>query len=552
VNEFLATPWLRSKGLPIEVIDDDITLSRRWWRLPHATRSALQNKRLDERVLKAQDASFGVGDIKWGRGTLSRDMPTYRALVAACRASAEEGYFCYDEMFVWAHDLLNIVPEVAAFLRTRFPLLFIDEVQDNSEMQSKLLHRVFVEGEGAVFRQRYGDANQAIYQYAGQTEGAMTDRFPIANISTTIPNSFRFGAEIATFADPLGVVPHGLQGRRPIKDGESDTTGRHTIFLFDDDSISRVLEVYAAYLIEVFSEQERQEGVFTAVGAIHRDNGNANLPRHVGQYWADYDHSISRSDPQPETFIQYLNAGRRLAESGDAYPLVEKLAEAVIRSARVANPELTPGMRKRKHRHVLELLADHPEAKDAYLEIVRDLAVEQRAIDENQWANRWRPSLIQVVQAISGEHANIGELNSFLVWRAGQGAAIAEQASQRSDNVFRYPPQNPGVSIRVGSIHAVKGETHTATLVLETYYRTHHLAALKAWLLGTRHGGNGETDALKSRLKLHYVAMSRASRLLCLALRESTLSRAEIQTLLGRGWRVARIGRDGPEWFANE
>ncbi len=34
VNEFLALPWLRSKPYPIRVIDDDICLKRRWYKLP--------------------------------------------------------------------------------------------------------------------------------------------------------------------------------------------------------------------------------------------------------------------------------------------------------------------------------------------------------------------------------------------------------------------------------------------------------------------------------------------------------------------------------------
>ena len=178
VNEFLAIPWLRSKGYPIEMIDDEVAQQRRWRKLPYATRHGLERNRHDQKLLKIQDAQFGVGEIRWGRGTLGKDTPTYQELINACRESAQEGYFCHDEMFVWAHDLLDKVPKVPSFLRTRFPLLFIDEVQDNSELQSKLLYRVFTEGASPVIRQRFGDANQAIYQHAGQTKGAATDHFP--------------------------------------------------------------------------------------------------------------------------------------------------------------------------------------------------------------------------------------------------------------------------------------------------------------------------------------------------------------------------------------
>lgn len=553
VNEFLAIPWLRSNGYLVEMIDDEVAQDRRWRKLPHKIRSGLNTNKHDWEILKIQDAEFGVGQIGWGKGSLGEDTPTYQALINACRESAQEGYFCHDEMFVWAHDLMNKMPEVTAFLRARFPLLFIDEVQDNSELQSKLLHRVFVEGNDPVIRQRYGDANQAIYQYAGQTEGVKTDPFPVPAVRKDIPNSFRFGQEIADLADPLALKPQGLQGKRPEAGGaESDTSGKHAIFLFDDGSIGKVLETYAAYLVEVFSEQELRGGIFTAVGGVHRHRPGADdkLPRHVGHYWPEYDYEIGRADPQPQTFVQYVSAGRRLSqESGETHAVVEKIAEAVIRLARLAHPAFSAGRRRRKHRYVLELLDGKDAAKTAYINVVRALAVEGIPLTENAWNDNWRPAVTQIVQDIIGTAVDGQDVGAFLAWGDMAIAAADQEERGRSDNIFRYPRDNPAVAVRVGSIHAVKGETHTATLVLETFYRTHHLRTLKPWLLGERAGGGGAKADLQARLKLHYVAMTRPARLLCLALREDSLDDNEITKLRERGWRVARVTADRPEWL---
>ena len=559
VNQFLAMPWLRSEGYPVEMIDDEVTLSRRWWKLDRNTQLALQNvnpnqdiSKIQQETLKIQDATFRVGQVRWARGsTLREDTATYQALMTACRESAQEGLFCYEEMFVWAHDLIDKVPEVTTLMRTRFPVLFIDEVQDNSEAQSRLLYRIFVEGDGAVRRQRYGDANQAIYQYAGQTDGAETDPFPIQNVRADIPNSFRFGQEIADLADPLAPAPQGLQGNRQVKDDKSDTTGKHAIFLFDDQSISSVLETYATYLIELFSDQELQDGVFTAVGAVHRPTGDDNVPRHVGHYWPAYDHDITRADPQPRTFVQYVTAGRRLSEqSGETHALVEKIAEAVIRFVRIADPEFRTGARQRKHRYILQLLENEVDAKTAYLNLVRELTVERTPLSEEDWNNNRRSRLIEIARAIIGAQVeDDGDVAVFLEWGEAAGDAPNQGPHARSDNLFRYPADNPAVSIRVGSIHSVKGETHTATLVLETFYRAHHLKTLKPWLMGDRNGGDGATAALQSRLKLHYVAMTRPARLLCLALREDSLEEGEMAKLQEHGWCVARVAEAGAEWM---
>ena len=551
VNEFLAIPWLRSSSYPIEMIDDEVALRRRWENLPFATRTALETNRYDQGLLRFRDAAFGLGEIRWGRGTLGEDTPTYQALRNACRKSAQQGYFCYDEMFVWAHELMDRVPEVTRFLRKRFPLLFVDEVQDNSELQSKLLHRLFIEGTNAVFRQRFGDANQAIYQHAGQMEGAATDAFPTPGIRADIPNSFRFGQSIADLADPLALQPQGLQGKRASATGtESDTSCKHAIFLFNDDSVDRVLETYAAYLVEVFSGEELRKGTFTAVGAVHRPGMNDNVPRSVGHYWPEYDPEAGLSDPQPKTFLQYVMAGRRMSQtSGETHALVEKIAEAVIRLARMVSSDIKPGNRKRKHRYVLELLDKCDEGRTIYINLVCNLAVERTELVEREWDDKWRPVVKRIIEDIVGAQVTGNRVDDFLNWGEPEGVEGRKAGPKRSDNFFRYPQENPSVAIRVGSIHSVKGETHTATLVFETFYRTHHLKAVKPWLLGKKAGGSGEDTPLQSRLKLHYVAMTRPTHLLCLAMRDDAISDKELTQLKARRWRVARVTKLVTMWL---
>ena len=109
-------------------------------------------------------------------------------------------------------------PDTVRFTRT-VSASFIDEVQDTSENQSALLFRIFMEGGSSVIRQRYGDSNQAIYQYSGQTDDATTDPFPNPNLLKSVPNSHRFGQQIADFANPIAASPPGLIGVGPRHDG---------------------------------------------------------------------------------------------------------------------------------------------------------------------------------------------------------------------------------------------------------------------------------------------------------------------------------------------
>lgn len=551
VNEFLALPWLRSLGYPVEMIDDEICLRRRWQKLSVPTRIRLETNHHTEQRLRFQDTGFGLGEVRWGTGTLGEHTRTYQAMRTACEQSAQEGYFCHDEMFVWAHDMIDRMPGVKESLRARFPFLFIDEVQDNSEPQSRLLHRVFIEGDGAVTRQRFGDANQAIYQRDDQNSGAETDTFPVAAIRADIPNSFRFDQGIADLADPLGVEPQGLQGlRQQGVDGTTDTAGKHAVLLFDEPQVTNVLACYGAYLAEVFSDDDLREGSFTAVGAVHRPKGDDHVPYTVQHYWPAYDHEISLAEPQPKTLVQYVTAGRRLAQhSGESHPCVEKLADGILRLIRLTAPDHKLSRRKRRHLYVLDLLEGNADAQNAYLEVMKALCLDRAAVTQESWEGQWQGKVAGVVMAITGTAPDQAEAKEFLDWTDAAVAGPDDAGQGRSDNIFRHPEDNPAVEIRVGSIHSVKGETHTATLVLDTFYYTHHLRALKRWLTGVRSGGRGENTRMQSRLRLHYVAMSRPSHLLCLAMREDALTGAEIGRIAARGWQVGRVSNEGLNWI---
>lgn len=197
-----------------------------------------------------------------------------------------------------------------------------------------------------------------------------------------------------------------------------------------------------------------------------------------------------------------------------------------------------------------ELLAGQPDVDRNYVEIVSALAAggPSNAVPSD-WSRVWAPRVKAVADILSGTTGDTAEATAFLSGLAEIGGGPQPSLTAQRDNVFRFPRQNPKVEVRVGSIHSVKGETHTATLVLDTYYRKHHLEALKPWLLGKKSGGGSENDTLFSRLRQHYVAMTRPSHLVCLAMREDCLSNVDVAALKDHGWRVARVKAEGPEWL---
>jgi DNA helicase II / ATP-dependent DNA helicase PcrA len=558
VNEFLALPWLRSLGHKVRVIDNNHCEQHRRRLLALGQFSALAG------YVRPREAS-GMTNVvsKWKVSSATFDVvkengepefvdpskPSARQLRALCESCHRDGYHRHDEMFVWARDLLDKVGWVPVALRERFPMLFLDEVQDTSEEQSAILFRLFSGGHNPVRRQRFGDSNQAIFEHAGQNDGSTTDPFPKTAIRKVIPNSHRFGHEIAALADPLALHPHGLVGCGPPCHAIStETTGKHAIFLFDDESVADVVVAYAMYLQNVFSEDELRNGIFAAVGGVHRRGEDSHMPRSVGHYWSDYDHELTGAEPKPGTFLKYVAAGRRLADlSGEVHQLVDKIADGILRLARIANPAADLAIRQRRHRYVLQLLATNADIRASYLALITTFAVDRQAVSAEAWNNTWRRVVALIVKAICGACPNTELTRAFLAWQGSEEEADNGGRTQH-DNVFKHPTANPKVRIRVGSIHSVKGQTHTATLVLDTYFNGHHLITLKPWLLGHKAGKGEEKIRNQSRLKQHYVAMTRPTHLLCLAMREDAFGAEEIEMLKRRSWRVARLRPGSTDW----
>lgn len=537
VNEYLAIPYMRSIGQPVHIIDDAIALEWRWRRLPRNLRTTLERRYMSSNNLRYSDTSFSVTLRGLGAHTASA-----QAVNAVCAESAQAGMHCYDEMFIWAKQLLGDYQGVPELIRQRFPRLFIDEVQDTNEPQSELIFELFSADSLPVVRQRFGDINQAIYRYAGES-GAITDPFPTDGVTHELENSFRFGQAIANHAQPFAVRAQNLTG----KGGRTDADDRHAIFLFEDAAIEHVLPAYSEFLLEQFSDQELLEGDFRAVGAIHRQDKDDNLPRHVPHYFPNYRADQSGQSADAKSLCGYVVAGRSTAaSSSNVNDAIDGFVRGLIRSIRMIDANCGPQRPHRNwHRYMLDKLENLHSAHSAYMELIELVCIEREALSEDLWDQRVQPKVEIILSEICGTPDRSADLCRFLQWDHQAESEETVESSQPPKNSYYFPEAERKYEIKLGSIHSVKGETHTATLVLETFNRSHQLDALKGWLLGDQSGGTNQSKTNQDRLRLHYVAMTRPSRCLCLALRIDSFDDDERERLKVRGWELCLIAADG-------
>jgi hypothetical protein len=558
VNRFLAIPWLLSHGHAITAIDNDIAAAVRRRIIGndfYGLRVFLERNNRSVEGLRLRTADFAdpLGDdpgFPAGRHTRS-----YQTVARALREAAQQGYFCHDEMLLLGEALLREHPEVASILSRRFPFVLLDEMQDTSARQAQIIETALPPSRLASV-QRVGDPNQAIFE--DEDVAASSPVFPDpARQPVSLPNSFRFDNSIASHATRLAVESAGRDGLQGVRvPSSAEPADRHVIFVFPGNETSGVIPAFAAHVASVMDAAQVEEGSVVAIGEVHRlkediQAGDAKFPATVCHYWDAYRPNAASKTARPEKLVGHIRIARALMADGRSAEAVDVIASGVARVANLLSdtPVVRPG--PRPHRTLERQLASSQEGLDAYRRMLLNAA--PGANDSKaQWEKMTDDTrcIAGILLGVPSTEISSGLLN----WVP----AIADYSNETSEfppapNTYRVPVGKRAIDVRMSSIHAVKGETHFATLVVETFYHNHALKSLFPWLLGERQGSQAPrggrlvgTRELR-RLRMNYVALTRSTHVVCLAIPANSLGvDAKRRVSLGsrleaQGWRIVEV-----------
>lgn len=448
----------------------------------------------------------------------------------------------HEEMYLWAEDLLLRHSSLAINIQRRFPLLLIDEVQDNRNHQSSVLNKLFPHEDSFSIHQRFGDPDQAIYDFTSESDETLND-FPSTKF-INIPNSHRFGQDIANLVNGLGTVSPHLEGRGPSTINIHEKTKlSHTIFLFSKESIDKLLPAFGHLLLSSFTDTELASGTFKAVGYVHnpkQDSSEDRFPHDVKDYWKDYLPSVTKKDSVPRTLVGYIIlAQAMLSPNVSVSPAIEKLCEGIMRLARSLHGMKPLPKTRYLHRYIETAMEENEIGKKNYLDFLYTFLIQKKSLQEEDWNFKWLPLIKRIASAIADEEwKDDEEIQSFLCWSI-DSSKVVEMPIPNNDNIFHYTEENRKVDIKIGSIHSVKGETHTATLVLETFMRTNNLKDLLPYLV--KHSRQRrENQTQEQRRHVHYVAMTRPTHLLCLAMKADDAEPYKAK-LGANGWKIEYV-----------
>jgi hypothetical protein len=522
-HEFLALPYLRGFGLHPRIVDNDrfaaaakriagsiFLVKNHLDRHPHTATKTLSTLRFSGPNLDLMsDAALPAPDTK-----------TFKAFENLKLALAKDGIFRFDDMLAIAQQALAKIPALRKAVSRRFPIIFFDEMQDTDGLQEALIDATF---EDQCIIQRFGDRNQGIFD---NDQDNVASSFPKKGY-IDLARSRRFGRQIAATASTLTIAqPQQIAGNpdRPEK--------AHTIFLFDELTIGKVLPAFGQLILEQFPGELGSDFVAKAVGCRKTGSGK-NPPRHIGDYWSAFDASQTSRSSGLATLIEYVRRARSLVvEHGHLHTAAPVVWDGVFAFLHSHSCKLRSGELIARKSILRQLEDDEPHASPALQKLVRDLCLGPEPT-EGTWPQTVG-TLTSALQCILPEA--VGDAREeFLIWNDRPAGAHAGQPAPR--NVYEHKDGGRRVSIDLNTIHGVKGETHNATLVVTT--ATSQVFDLREALPSL--SGTGKARDLKSlpkQLMTLFVGITRPRDLLCLAVVGDHCTKAQHHALLARGWEI--------------
>ena len=524
-DTFIGLPWLRSEGVSIKIIDTDYVKSLRWKMLSPKTQEYFKRNYKDEKLCGYYET--------WGNIDWSKQGETREELLNVISISQNKGFFTFDEMLLLAQKVLNEHPTIAEGIQERFPLLFIDEAQDTNSLLWDLLHKTFPDDGVKTVRQGFGDVNQAIYNYVN--EDVQNSEFPRSN-PLVLSESRRFDNRIASLANCVAISQEQMHG---TNNSFSDRSIQHTIYLFPKEKASDVIDEFGKQILNTFSDEELITNVKLGchvIGMVHKkvdDTPEKHFPKGIYDYWPNYNPLKTSKNQIQRFFIDYFRIGlSEFSCSGDMSCLVNWIAKGmckVINRAAKANL-VTPT--NNTFIAIDKILPD--EKRSIYRQLMLDLS-----FTKFQTKDEWDLVISKVDNLLELFGLSLASRDrSVLNWVDEASFEYNDSKPQPKVNNYFYQDPDTGRSIYLefGSIHSVKGRTHLATLVLETFSNGHNIKSILNHLCGNPSKKITKTNS--RRLKCQYVAMSRATALLCLAIPNEFVDAETRKLLTDNGWIV--------------
>lgn len=413
------------------------------------------------------------------------------------------------------------------FSDKRFMYLFIDEVQDCNKQQVELIKSLFAEDKVVV--QRFGDYCQAIFEGDGNDGG---DNVELRDENVLyIRNSNRFGENIAR---PLRSLC--MEDNQLLVGNEEVYSVKPVIITYEDPL--HVLPKYSELLrtttipeldnISVLNLAIKERNLdplhrvnIKACGWVGKKGANEQK-RYIESYYPSFEKKNAKPRIEGDAFddFLFLSSQRTVKDCGSS------IIQGVIEFLDLCD------VRNNDKRYTKTSLLDSLTAvgaknKEEFLSNVMNWAKLAATGNNNEDRIRLKEEIYQYLSGTLLPLFGTDEATEIAIsFYNANAAGNHDDQDTKHGNVYK----EEDIEIEVATVHSVKGETHAATLYLETFYNKHYESErLKEQFKGVAYTGTDD-DTLKS-LRVVYVGMSRPRYLLCVAVQKDRFDNMDCEEL---------------------
>lgn len=577
VNKFLANPACQIKyGTYIAINDNDIferEADRFFCSLPwkKTEPKGLKNKLLGKLNIGREDIGFDekVENIKnflrnfelniidrkviYNESTFyaynGKSQVNYLELEGWRGSLFNKGILNYKDSFSLGEWFLVNYPEIKTLLRKRFKFVFIDEMQDLEKFQIDIIDKIFYDESSPSIMQRIGDVNQSIYssgkkvkveaEWNPRNQMYLKGSNRLTNEIASVVNSFTLDRQADEEGNPRFVV-NGLR--------TTDNIIKPHMILFNYDSIGRLEETFRE-LISNYSLQKTREGQKYSFKIIGWNAKWDNNEDHAGKLRLEniFESFKKEEKSNRETYnslskyLQLFNHEKLTLEAArkallnaiiHVLRLEGKTFQASIRGKEVSRyyskDELIKYIKNPENNCDYEFFKKFIYACSYKLMVKREYELVYNKLKEfviNKFKNWFNLTITQETVSFLGD-----QFESIIVY------GISETPEVTADN---------GINIEIGTVHSAKGQTHCATMYVETSYHEYETqkARIKESIKKEEHGfvlTNDDHKRGKQALKMMYVGFSRPTHLLCFAALKENIGN-DFQPYILAGWEIVDL-----------
>lgn len=485
---------------------------------------------------------------------------TYKTLICLKKKLYEDGYLSFQDAYFFANRYLSCFDShLRKSFSNRFKYVFADEMQDTDWHQLKIIEDLFENTDTII--QYFGDPNQSIYDFSVKGENVWTPGKNGRKI-LTLSDSKRFGDEISCVLNRLKI-----DDSINLESESSNNTLKPHLLVYKPGKEFKVLEKFVEI---IHNKQDKwteglsgEKPVYKAIGWVGKartkeeiDEGKLN----ISSYFPGFEKKSVKNKQAYENLKFFLRKNNEAAKEKGAKIYYDSIINALLEVLDRSGVKRNVVVIKKNGDKEEEITQKRHYTKTSFFE---ELEKKKQLKPLLKRMARWSREIhkctenynFKIIKRISRyiryklpkvfKNMDVGKVNEFI--KIPQEGTGIDNLEYNENKGYIFKSKNPvynNISVEIGTVHSVKGETHTATLYMETSYHAqrnilgHESEKISDFILNKKCCLQENRTYHKETIKMVHVGFSRPTHLLCFAVCEDRINREDLSN---REWKIIEV-----------